>query len=99
MQIKILVGLAIACALAQGPAAHAQGAPIHIVVPLASGGGPDVLARLSAAKMLDSLGQKVVVENRAGAAGTIRADAVYRAKPFGPTVLFTRPGPLVVNQW
>src|SRR5690606_1152913 len=99
MQIKILVGLAIACALAQGPAAHAQVAPIHIVVPLASGGGTDVLARVIAAKMRDSLGQNVVVENRAGAAGNIGADAVYRAKPDGHTLLFTQPGPLVVNQW
>ncbi|MBO9355642.1 tripartite tricarboxylate transporter substrate binding protein [Bordetella petrii] len=99
MYIKSLVGLALAGVLAATPAARAQDAPIHIIVPLASGGGTDVLARVIAAKMRDSLGQNVIVENRAGAAGNIGAEAVYRAAPDGHTLLFTQPGPLVVNQW
>ncbi|CAM3861555.1 Bug family tripartite tricarboxylate transporter substrate binding protein [Bordetella tumulicola] len=99
MYIRSLIGLTLACALAATPAAQAQDAPIHIIVPLAGGGGTDVLARVIAAKMRDSLGQNVIVENRAGAAGNIGADAVYRAAPDGHTLLFTQPGPLVVNQW
>lgn len=102
MNIKPFFGLALICALAAMPAARAQDrsdAPIRIIVPLSSGGGTDTLARIIAAKMRSSLGQNVIVENRAGAAGNIGAETVYRAAPDGHTLLFTQPGPLVVNQW
>jgi len=72
--------------------------PIHVVVPLAAGGGTDTLARVIAAKLRDRLGQPVVVENRSGAAGNIGADAVFKAVPDGHVLLFTQPGPLVVNK-
>jgi len=71
---------------------------IHIIVPLAAGGGTDLLARVLAAKLREKFGQPVTVENRSGAAGNIGAEAVYRAAPDGYTLLFTQPGPLVVNK-
>lgn len=71
---------------------------INIIVPLAAGGGTDLLARVIAAKLRDKFGQPVIVENRSGAAGNIGADAVFKAPPDGYTLLFTQPAPLVVNK-
>lgn len=102
MPIKSIIAAALAGLLAAAAGANAQdasNAPIHVIVPLASGGGTDTLARIIASKMRESLNRNVVVENRAGAAGNIGADIVYRAAPDGNTLLFTQPGPIVVNQW
>ena len=96
----VLALLSFACALS-APPAIAQDYPVKaitIVVPLAAGGGTDLLARVIAAKLRDKFGQPVIVENRSGAAGNIGADAVFKAAPDGYTLLFTQPGPLVVNK-
>ena len=59
--------------------------PITLIVPAAPGGGNDTVARVIAEKMSRLLGQQLVVENRAGAGGTIAARQVARSEPDGYT--------------
>src|SRR5438093_12294694 len=61
--------------------------PIKIVVAFPAGGGADLAARVVGQKLSESLGQPVVVENRAGANGNIGAEAVARAAPDGYTIV------------
>ena len=63
--------------------------PLTVVVPFSPGGAVDALARMLAAKLADSVAQPVVVENRAGAGGTLGMGSVARAQPDGHTVLYT----------
>ncbi len=87
---QFLAGVA-ALALAGSTSATAQSAypnrPVRLVVPYPPGGGTDYFARLVGTAMGDALGQSVIVENRAGAATIIGAEAVARAAPDGYTIL------------
>lgn len=70
--------------------ARAQSArPIRLLVGFAPGGAADTVARLIAPRLGEHLGASIVVENRAGASGTIAASAVAQAAPDGTTLLFT----------
>ena len=73
------------------PGSFAQGAfpsrPIKFIVPFPPGGATDLVGRLLAAKLQESWGQTVVVENKAGASGMIGTEQVARAAPDGHTVL------------
>jgi len=73
-----------AAALAQG---EYPSRPLHLVVTVPPGGAADFIARLIGGKLGDALGQPVVIENKAGASGTIAADAVAKAAPDGYTLL------------
>jgi tripartite-type tricarboxylate transporter receptor subunit TctC len=87
----IATGLA-ALALSTAPlAARAESYPdrnIRVIVPFGAGGGVDVMARMFAEKAQAKLGVNVVVENRAGASGTIGGLAVEQSPPDGYTLLF-----------
>ena len=93
--MRMLPGIAIAAAIALcslAPiAAGAQTfkAPIKVIVPYATGGGTDVLARLLSQGLSRELGQPVVVENKAGASGQIGTQLAKAAAPNGTTLLFT----------
>jgi tripartite-type tricarboxylate transporter receptor subunit TctC len=89
---RLAVAAAIALALL---ALHANGVsaqtyptkPIRIIVPFVAGGAVDTLARMMGAKLSESLGQPVIVENRPGAGGNVAADAVAKSPPDGYTIL------------
>ena len=89
--IRASAALALILALASGGPAQADypDKPVRVVVPVAAGGGVDVMARLLAQKLSERLGQQFVVENRAGAAGVIGTKAVIASPNDGTTLLYT----------
>ncbi len=91
--------VAIAVGLAAAAAVQAQAwptKPVTLLVPFPPGGSTDMIARTVGAKMQEKLGQPVIVENKAGATGTIGAGQVKRAAPDGYTVLVSSLGPFVI---
>ena len=83
--------LAVGAAALLPAAAWAQGAypnkPIRVIVPFAAGSTTDIIARAISDKMAASLGQQLLVDNRAGASGTIGQQAVANAAPDGYTIM------------
>jgi tripartite-type tricarboxylate transporter receptor subunit TctC len=90
--IRRLAATLVVLSAALGAPAFAQGSfpdkTIKVIVPFAAGGGVDVMARLFAEKASASLGVPVIVENRAGASGTIGGQVVHQSPPDGYTLLF-----------
>jgi len=72
--------------------------PIHIIAGYPAGGGVDIVARLFGEPIKASLGQSVIVENRAGASGMIAAAAVAKSPPDGLTLLMAASGEVAINQ-
>src|SRR5450759_1337869 len=82
--------IAAACAFAFAPLAWAQAWPvkvIRLVVNFPAGSPVDVIARIYASRLGEALGQPIVIDNRAGAAGNIGLDIVARSAPDGYTLL------------
>jgi len=95
MQI-VLATVLIACGAARAQDWPTR--PITLVVPYAAGGPTDVVGRLFAQQMSETLGRQIVVENIAGAGGMTGAGRVANAAPDGYQVLFGGSGNLVYNQ-
>jgi tripartite-type tricarboxylate transporter receptor subunit TctC len=71
---------------------------VHLIVSYAAGGTGDIVARLISDKLAAALGQNVVVENRAGASGSIGTQSVVSAAPDGHTLLVGQPAEVAINQ-
>jgi len=78
--------------MAVSAAAAAQGTPwpnkpVRVVVPFAAGGSTDIVARILCARLSEAFGQQFIVDNRAGAGGSVGSDITQRANPDGYTVI------------
>lgn len=97
MAALLAAAFSTTAALAQDAAANYPNRPIKIIVCVPPGGGVDTVTRVIAEGLEKELGQTVVVENRAGAAGNIGANVVYHSDPDGYTLLAAQPSPLTIN--
>ncbi len=99
--MKLLARIALGAAIAGTSLACCAQAypvkPVRVIVPLAPGGGNDALARYVAKFMTESLGQSVIVENRAGGGGLAGGEFVARSAPDGYTLVVAGSGLIVVS--
>ena len=92
--------LAVCATLALASGAHAQtypSAPVRLIVPTSPGGVTDTMARIVAQRLTESLGQSVIVDNRAGGNGSVGAIAVAHAPTDGLTLLVTSDATITAN--
>jgi tripartite-type tricarboxylate transporter receptor subunit TctC len=98
--LALCASFACAAGYSQGPSTGSGQAypakPIRLVVPFPPGGPTDTHSRWAAQQLYTALGQPVIVENRAGAAGIIGTEAAARAAADGYTLLGGNPGPLTI---
>lgn len=97
--------IALAAVLCFGPggaaSAHAQAnypaKPIRLIVPFPPGGGTDILSRLVASKLTETLGWQIVVDNRGGAGGAVGLQAAAQAAPDGYTLVMGQTSNLAIG--
>src|SRR4051794_2019239 len=95
---RLLLAMLAMLAVALSNVARAQDYPsraVHIIVGVAPGGSTDMVTRLLANRLSESMQRPVIVENKPGANGNIAGDLVAKSKPDGYTLLFT-PGTHVI---
>jgi tripartite-type tricarboxylate transporter receptor subunit TctC len=97
MKTTAAVLLALASAAAQAQPYPSKS--IRLVVPFAPGGTSEIIARATAAEMSKSIGQQIVVENKAGGAGNVAMQEVARSAPDGYTLIVGHVGTLAVNPY
>jgi hypothetical protein len=92
-----LLVLAACSAGAQAPSGYPS-ANVRIIVPQTAGGPSDLLGRLLAQKLSESLGKPVIVDNKPGAGGNIGTDFVAKSKPDGLNLVVNISGGMAINQ-
>jgi len=91
----LALGLTLVPALASGQAYPSR--PVRMIIPFAPGGASDFVGRIVQPKLGELLGQQIVIENRAGAAGNIGMEAAAKAAPDGYTVYLGNIGTVAIN--
>lgn len=98
---RTLLVAAAALTLAVPTLTQAQGAypsqPIRMIVPFAPGGASDFVGRILVSRLAAEIGQSIIIENKAGAAGNIGMEAAASAAPDGYTVFLGNVGTLAIN--
>jgi len=95
---KLLITLALGLAAATGAQAQAwPNKPVTLLVPFPPGGSTDMIARTLGQKLQDKFGGSFIVQNQAGAGGTVGAAAAKRAAPDGYTIFVSSLGPFVIG--
>ena len=89
--------VALAAAAAPAWAQDYPNRPITLIVPFPPGGSTTIVARIIADKMSETLGQQIIVDNRAGAGGTVGSKAAARSAPDGYTILLGYTGTLAIG--
>ncbi len=97
---RLLIVFSFLVALIMNAFAHAQAypaKPVRLIVPFAPGGTTDVLARLVAQKLGESLGQQFIIENKPGAGGNIGAEIAVKSPADGYTLVMSFDGTMAIN--
>lgn len=84
---KLLLAAVTAACVATGASAAYPDKPIRLIVPFPAGGTVNLIGRVLAQRLSETLGQQVIVENKPGAGGTLGADLVAKSAPDGYTLL------------
>ena len=95
-RVLLLATLTAACGVAQAQGNY-PAKPIRFIVPFPPGGGTDIVSRLVANKLSDTLGWRIVIDNRAGAGGSVGMEAAANSAPDGYTLVMGQTSNLAVN--
>ena len=96
MRTALLALMCLSCSMAHAADTYPS-RPIRLILPIAPSGGSDITARAIAPKLVESLGQQVVVDNRPGGSGTIGMMLTAKAAPDGYTLVHTSIGPVAID--
>lgn len=96
-RLRFLCVFATAAWLGSAAAQDFPTRPIRVVIPYAAGGLPDVMTRIASQRMIETLGQQIVVDNRPGAGGIGACELVAKSNPDGYTLLITDVAQTAIN--
>lgn len=96
MRMGLLVLACLSVSLAQAAETYPN-RPIRLILPVAPSGGSDITARILAPKLIEALGQQVIIDNRPGGGGTLGMSIAAHATPDGYTIIHSSIGPVAVD--
>jgi tripartite-type tricarboxylate transporter receptor subunit TctC len=96
MRNALLALLFLSCSIVHAADTYPN-RPIRLILPIAPSGGSDLTARALAPKLIESLGQQVIIDNRPGGGGTVGMTLAARAAPDGYTLVHSSIGPVAID--